>query len=71
MLLFLLGMLTHEEVVGVWVWSADLEKLHQIVELTMDIAAHRHRAFLLQITVSMLNAAKTDKLGVTYDWLHI
>lgn len=41
-----LRMLTHEEVIGVWVWAADLEQLHQIVELTMDIAAHRYRAFL-------------------------
>lgn len=45
--------LTHEEVVGIWVWTTDLEQLHQVVELTMDITAHRHRAFLLQL-VSML-----------------
>jgi hypothetical protein len=37
---------THEEVVGIWVGSTNSEKLHQVVKLTMDIAAYGHRAFL-------------------------
>ena len=38
--------LTHEEIVGVWIWSANLEELHQIVELTMYVTTHGNRAFL-------------------------
>jgi hypothetical protein len=37
---------THEEIVGIRVGTSNLEKLHQVVELAMDIAANRHRAFL-------------------------
>ena len=39
--------LTHEEVVGVWVWTANLEQLHQVMELAVDVTAHGHWAFLL------------------------
>jgi hypothetical protein len=39
-------MVTHEEVVRIRVWPANLEKLHQVMELTVYVAAHRHRAFL-------------------------
>lgn len=37
---------THEEVVGIWVWSTNSEQLHQVVKLAMDISANRDRAFL-------------------------
>ena len=40
------GARTHEEVVGIWVGAADLEELHQVVELAMDISAHGDGAFL-------------------------
>lgn len=40
--------LTHEEIVGVWIWSANLEELHQIVELAMYVTTHGDRAFLHQ-----------------------
>ena len=35
----------HEEVVGVRVGPADLEELHQVVELAVDVAAHGDGAF--------------------------
>ena len=35
----------HEEVVGVWVWPADFEEFHQVVELAVDVAADGHGAF--------------------------
>jgi len=34
----------HEEIVGVWRLAADLEELHKVVELSMDVSAHRHGA---------------------------
>ena len=37
---------THEEVVGVGVGTANLEQLHQVVELAVDISAHGDGAFL-------------------------
>ena len=40
------SIVTHEEVVGIWVGSPNSEKLHQVVKLTMDISAHGYRAFL-------------------------
>lgn len=43
------GALTHEEVVGVWVWTTNLEQLHQVMELAVDITAHGHWAFLLHM----------------------
>ena len=30
---------THEEVVGIWALTTDLEELHQVVELSVDITA--------------------------------
>lgn len=35
---------THEEVVGVGIRASNLEQLHQVVELTVDVTAHCHRA---------------------------
>jgi len=32
----------HEEIVGVWRLATDLEELHEVVELAMDVTAHRH-----------------------------
>jgi hypothetical protein len=39
-------MVTHEEVVRIRIRPANLEELHQVVKLTVYVAAHRHRAFL-------------------------
>ena len=33
---------THEDIVGLWAVSADAEQLHQVVELTVNIAANLH-----------------------------
>lgn len=41
-----MGCRTHEEVVGVWVGAADLEKLHQIVELAVDVTTDGDWTFL-------------------------
>lgn len=38
--------LTHEQVVGVWIRTTNFEELHQVVELTVDITTHRDGAFL-------------------------
>lgn len=40
------GWRTHEEVVGVGVGAADLEQLHQVVELAVNVTAHSDGAFL-------------------------
>jgi hypothetical protein len=46
------GRRTHEEVVGVGVGASDLEELHQIVELAVDISADGDRTFLSGSSVS-------------------
>jgi hypothetical protein len=45
---------THEEVVGVGVGASDLEELHQIVELAVDISADGDGAFLCSSSVSSI-----------------
>jgi len=40
-----INIVTHEEVVGVWIWPPDSEKLHQIMKLSVNISAYCHRAF--------------------------
>ena len=37
-----IDVVTHEEVVGVGRLSTNLEQLTQVVELTVDVTAHRH-----------------------------
>lgn len=37
---------THEEVVGIWIWSTNSEQLHQVMKLTMNISADSDRTFL-------------------------
>jgi hypothetical protein len=43
---------THEEVVGIRVWSTNSEELHQVVKLAMDISTYCHRAFLVFLSDS-------------------
>ena len=40
--------LTHEKVVGIRIRASDLEKLHEVVELAVNVAAYCDWAFLLQ-----------------------
>lgn len=39
-------LLTHEEVIGVWVGPSNLEQLHKIVKLTMYISTDCDGTFL-------------------------
>ena len=32
--------ITHEEVVRIWALTTDLEKLHQVIELTVNVTAN-------------------------------
>lgn len=59
---------THEEVISVWVWSTNSEKLHQVVKLTMDISADRYRAFLDTLLAGHRKMGSKD---VAYHRLHI
>jgi len=38
---------THEEVVGIRIWSTDSEEFHQVVKLPMNVSAYGYGAFLL------------------------
>jgi len=40
-----INIITHEEVVGIWVWAPNSEQLHQVMKLAMDISAHSDWAF--------------------------
>jgi hypothetical protein len=44
--------LTHEEVVGIRVWTTNSKQLHQVMELTVNISADCHRAFLDILSVA-------------------
>ena len=39
----------HEEVICVWRFPSNTEKLHKVVELTVYVAAYSHRTFHLMI----------------------
>lgn len=39
------NIVTHEEIICVWVGSTDLEQLHQVVELTVYVSTNCHWAF--------------------------
>ena len=40
------SLLTHEEVVCVWVRAANAEELHKVMKLAMNVATDCYRAFL-------------------------
>jgi hypothetical protein len=40
------SLLTHEEVVCVWVRAANAEELHKVMKLAVDVATDCYRAFL-------------------------
>jgi len=42
---------THEEIVGIRVWSTNSEELHQIVKLAMDVSADSNWALLYIILI--------------------
>ncbi len=44
---------THEKIIGIRIWTANLEQLHEVVELAVDIAAHGHGAFLPRLAEDM------------------
>ena len=48
------SLVTHEEVVCVWVWTTNPEELHQVVELAMYVAADGDWAFLVQQSALVL-----------------
>ena len=58
---------THEKVIGIGVWTANLEQLHQVVELAMDIAAHSDGAFLPKVSREQVVLTR----GETYHWLNV
>ncbi len=49
--------LTHEKVVGIRIWASDLEELHEIVKLAVNVAAYCDWTFLLQ------NLSMNDSVG--------
>lgn len=61
---------THEEIVGVRVGAANLEEFHEVVELTMDISANGHRAFLRGSAWSRRHQ-RASMAGITYDGLYV
>jgi hypothetical protein len=71
---------THEEIVGIRVRPADLEEFHQVVELTVDVAADGDGAFLHMASTHDLGdgvvgsdrcEAWLGRSGWTYNRLHI
>jgi len=40
-----IDIVTHEQIIGVWIGTANLEELHQVMKLAVNISADRHWAF--------------------------
>ena len=64
---------THEEIVGVRVGPANLEELHQVVELAVDVAADGDGAFLGALVYHDESTSRwrPGSRGQTYDGLHV
>ena len=63
--------LTHEKVVSIRIWASNLEELHEIVELAVDVATYCDRAFLLQNFSMNDSVAKALISLIPYHWLYI
>ena len=50
--------LTHEQVICVWIRSPNLEELHQVVKLTVNVSADSHRAFLFYALVTVTSCRR-------------
>ena len=62
-------LLTHEEVVCVWIRAANAEELHKIMKLAMNVATDCYRAFLQ--TRSDMGVFRAGIFGATYYRLHV
>ena len=63
--------LTHEKVVGIRIWASNLEELHEVVKLAVNVATYCDRAFLLQ-NVSMNDSVANALMSlILYHWLYI
>lgn len=62
-------MRTHEEVVGIGVGATNLEELHQVVELAVDITTDGDGAFLARR--DQLEHLARRRASSTYHGLHI
>jgi hypothetical protein len=40
-----INIIAHEQIIRVWIWPANSEQLHQVMELTMDVSAYGDWAF--------------------------
>lgn len=63
--------LTHEKVVGIRIWASNLEELHEVVKLAVNVATYCDRAFLLQ-NISINNSIVSALISlIPYHWLYI
>ena len=63
--------LTHEKVVGIWVRAPNLEELHEVVKLAVDVAAYCDWTFLKQkISVDGFVGNELE-VSASYHWLHV
>lgn len=60
--------LTHEQVVGVWIRTTNFEELHQVVELTVDITTHSDGAFLQREVSMKTRLSKSEACIRTTGW---
>lgn len=66
--------LTHEKVVGIRIWASNLEELHEVVKLAVNVAAYCDWAFLLQ-DLSMNDSIRNghmffDAIPLAVRWTH-
>jgi len=62
-----IDIVAHEQVVGVGRLSADLEQLHEVVELAVDVAANCHRTLhFLNVRLLRQNLASLTTKPKTY-----
>lgn len=62
---------THKEVVGVRVGASNLEELHQVVELTVNVSADGDGAFLAAAVSALQQKGRRRRRGCTYDGLNV
>ena len=62
---------THEEIVGIRIWAANSEKLHQIMELAMYITANSDGALLWTYEPCSRSVIERGKFSKPYHRLNI
>lgn len=66
---------THEKIVCIWIGTPNLEQLHQVMKLAVNVTTNRNRAFLFRSSQTQFQLSSQSRDSATnpttYHGLHI